>query len=210
MKSIYDIEMNSCDGEPGFLQQFKGKVTLLINTTTECGNAPQFKPLQEIKEKYADRGFDIIAIPTNDYCGPNITYGKWADGITCGADSRDYAVEEYGVNYKFSEMVSSNPGPGSPNAEEKTFGEPHELYKEIQSQMIKLNENDPSLMNTGVLMFGNFEKYLIDRDGHVVRHFVNGSLINFSVENGTKDTPVPASSYDEEYAKITACIESIL
>lgn len=210
MKSIYDIELNSCDGDAGFLQQYKGKVTLLVNTTTHCGNAPQFKPLEDLKAKYADKGFDIIAIPTNDYCGPTITYGKWADGITCGADSRDFAIEEYGVSYKFSEMVSSNPGPGSPNSEDKTFGDPHELYKEIQSQMIDLNKNNLDSKNTGIFMFGNFEKYLIDRDGYVVQHFVNGTLIDFTSENGSKNAVVSAGTFEEEWDNISKAIEEIL
>jgi len=46
MKSIYDIELDSADGESGFLNQFKGKATLLVNTTVGCGNANQMEVLQ--------------------------------------------------------------------------------------------------------------------------------------------------------------------
>ena len=210
MKSIYDIKLNSCDGEADFLGQYKGKVTLVVNTTTDCGNAPQFAPLQKLRDKYFDQGFDIVAIPTNDYCGPTITYGKWADGIKAGSDSRDFATEEYNVSYKFSEMVSSNPGPGSPNAEEKTFGEPHELYKEIQSQMQLINSNNPEQGGTGTYMFGNFEKYLVNRDGYVVKHFVNGTLINYSAENGANGSPVQAGTDEEEFNNISRAIEELL
>lgn len=183
MKSIYDIELNSWDGVPGFLQQYKGKITLITNTTVGCGNANQLEPLQRIQELYADEDFAIVAIPTNDYCGTGVTYGEWVDGITCGADSRNYGVKEYGVTFNYSEMVSSIPGVNVINGENKTFGEPHELYKELSRQTHEVNvlsENDErpqykspylNVVGSGVEMFGNFEKYLVDRDGYVIKHF---------------------------------------
>lgn len=183
MKSIYDIELNSWDGVPGFLQQYKGKVTIIANTTVGCGNANQLEPLQKIHELYQDQDFAIVAIPTNDYCGTGVTYGEWKDGITCGADSRNYGVKEYGVTFSYSEMVSSVPGDNVINGEDKVFGEPHELYKELSAQAFelgKLSINDEKkeylspylgLINTGIKMFGNFEKYLVDRDGYLIKHF---------------------------------------
>jgi glutathione peroxidase-family protein len=183
MKSIYDIELNSWDGLPGFLKQYKGKVTLITNTTVGCGNANQLEPLQKIHELYSDKDFAVVAIPTNDYCGTGVTYGEWVDGITCGADSRNYGVKEYGATFNYSEMVYSNPGEGVINGESKVFGEPHELYKELSKQAHEvnlLNENvdmpqyiSPylNLKYTGVQMFGNFEKYLVDREGFLIKHF---------------------------------------
>ena len=52
MKSIYDISINSAEGEPNFLQQYKGKVTMVVNTTVGCGNANQLPILQKLQEKY--------------------------------------------------------------------------------------------------------------------------------------------------------------
>lgn len=194
MRSIYDIELNSWDGVPGFLQQYKGKITLITNTTVGCGNANQLEPLQKIQELYQDQDFAIVAIPTNDYCGTGVTYGEWVDGITCGADSRNYGVKEYGVTFNYAEMVSSIPGEGVVNGENKVFGEPHELYKELSRQIQYINDNlshdeerpvykSPYLnvKGSGVKMFGNFEKYLVDRDGFVIKHFPC-SVLNCSSE----------------------------
>jgi glutathione peroxidase-family protein len=193
MKSIYDIPLNSWDGTPNFLEQYKGKVTLIINTTVGCGNANQLEPLQRIQETYAGDDFAIVAIPTNDYCGTGVTYGEWVNGITCGADSRNYGVKEYGVTFNYAEMVSSNPGKGTVNSEDKVYGEPHELYKELSRQTQKVNEINRgkerptyispylNLAETGVEMFGNFEKYLVDRDGLVIRHFTC-SILNCAPE----------------------------
>lgn len=193
MKSIYDIELNSWDGVPGFLKQYKGKVTLITNTTVGCGNANQLEPLQRIHELYQDQDFAVVAIPTNDYCGTGVTYGEWKDGITCGADSRNYGVKEYGATFQYAEMVSSVPGSNVINGEEKTFGEPHDLYKELSRQAHEVNvitENDErpeykspylNLKGTGVQMFGNFEKYLVDRDGFLIKHFTC-SILNCGSE----------------------------
>ncbi|NBO50081.1 MAG: hypothetical protein EBU80_10235, partial [Chitinophagia bacterium] len=102
LKSIYDIDLNSAEGTPGFLNQYKGKVTLIANTTVGCGNANQMEVLQMLQDKYGDKGFQVIAIPTNDYCGPGITKGKWSEGITCGADSQAYGKDVYGTTFGFS------------------------------------------------------------------------------------------------------------
>lgn len=193
MRSVYDIELNSHDGVPGFLQQYKGKVTLITNTTVGCGNANQLGPLQKIHTMYEDQDFAIVAIPTNDYCGTGVTYGEWVDGITCGTDSYNYGTKEYGVTFNYSEMVSSNPGANVVNGENKVFGEPHELYKELSAQTLEVNKLTDgqdqkqyispylNLKGTGVQMFGNFEKYLVDRDGYVIRHFTC-SILNSAPE----------------------------
>jgi len=76
MKSIYDIQLDSAEGTPNFLEQFKGKVVLLINTTVGCGNAGQMESIEWIQEDLAGDDFTVVAIPTNDFCGPSITRSR--------------------------------------------------------------------------------------------------------------------------------------
>ena len=204
MKSIYEIPLNSAEGQPGFLEQYKGKATLIVNTTVGCGNANQLGPLQRLQELYAGPDFQVVAIPTNDYCGPGITYGDWVDGISCGMDSKNYGLKEYNVTFNYSEMISSIPAPdiSFPSGEVKVYGEPHELYKEIQRQVREINEikrdleakgeqfrtyNSPSLNReySGEWMNGNFEKYLVDKDGFVIKHF-HCDVLNSDVEASLK------------------------
>ncbi len=233
MKSIYDIPLNSWDGAPNFLEQYKGKVTLIVNTTVGCGNANQLEPLQRIQETYAGDDFAIVAIPTNDYCGTGVTYGEWADGITCGADSRNYGVKEYGVTFNYSEMVNSKPGQGTINSENKVYGEPHDLYKELSAQTEKVNELNRgkerptylspylNLAETGVEMFGNFEKYLVDKDGFVIRHFTcsilnSGSEKTLTAEKAEAGIPVRRNPeltdeiVEEEYRVVCEAIEDAI
>ena len=80
--SIYDVKIKSWDGsDKDFLNKYKGKVTLFINVTGDCGNAPQYGIIESIYRKYKDKGFEVVAIPTNEYCGSGITYGEFECGI---------------------------------------------------------------------------------------------------------------------------------
>lgn len=170
-KSIYTIPVKSWDGKENFLEQFAGKVSLIINTTADCGNAPQFGIIEKLYQTYKDEGFEVIAIPTNQYCGKNVTYGEWEDGIKSAEDSKVFAEEQYQTTYQFSEMLVSKPGEGAPKG--LMDGEvPHELFEELVGQ------------TQGNLMFGNFEKFLIDRNGLVIRRYPNGSLLDYAVNDG--------------------------
>jgi glutathione peroxidase-family protein len=170
----------------------------LSSPTEACVNPRKASSVlaQWLQEKYQDQGFEIIAVPTNDYCGPGVTKGKWAKGITCGLDSQNYGQEVYKTTFKFSQMVTSNPnevanelsehkGNTKVNGLGQPVGESHELYKEISSQMLKLSEIKDTFKDDmpeggfispwlnkgfydGAKMGGNFEKYLIDKDGYKV------------------------------------------
>ena len=107
MKSLYDLELNAADGTPDFLKKYKGKVTMLVNTTVGCGNANQMEVLEWLHQKYKDRGFEIVALPTNDYCGPGVTKGAWSQGLVEGKDSQDYGCDVYGTTFGFSEKVKA-------------------------------------------------------------------------------------------------------
>lgn len=65
--SLYDFTMNDIDGKPVNLGQFKGKVLLVVNTASFCGNTPQYSDLQSMYEQYNEKGFEILAFPANNF-----------------------------------------------------------------------------------------------------------------------------------------------
>lgn len=248
MKSIYDIPLNSAEDTPNFLDQFKGKATLLVNTTVGCGNANQMEILQRLQDTYGGDDFQVIAIPTNDYCGPGVTKGKWSQGITCGLDSQEYGKEIYGTTFQFSEMVSSNPnksanelsehkGNDSVNGLGQPRKETHELYSEIRDQMyayaakqkeLKIPDRGGYLsswlnqpIGNGAEQGGNFEKYLIDKDGYVANWF-QCTVLNYDIEKTLKEDLIakgtPASMgegrtpeiFEEEYGVVCKEIEALI
>lgn len=65
--SLYDFTMDDIDGKPVNLSQYKGKVLLLVNTASFCGNTPQYSDLQAMYEQYSEKGFEILAFPANNF-----------------------------------------------------------------------------------------------------------------------------------------------
>lgn len=207
--SIYDIKIKSWDGsKEDVLSDYKGKVTLIINTTADCGNAPQFGIIEEIYRKYKDQGFEVLAVPTNDYCGTGITYGDYACGIKNAAESKEYAEETYDVTYNFTELVTSYPcdpvsdelnaalyaGRTEPFPRQLEEGEtPHPLYQTLCE-------------TTHTKMGGNFEKFLINKDGQIMRRYPNGTLMEYS----HMSDPDFCDTAENEYALLCKDIEEVL
>lgn len=187
MSNIYDISLKGVNGQQNFLENFKGKVTLFVNVTGHCGNAPQFEIIERIYNKYKDKGFEVLAIPTNDYCGPKVTYGIYENGITDGKMAEEYARSQWNVSYPFSELVVSRENRG--DEPEKV---PHDLYKALNPY----GEESP--------INGNFEKFLVSKNGKVILRMINGSLLDYAYKDGLCDSP------EVEYDKLCATIEEAL
>jgi glutathione peroxidase len=199
--SIYDIPLKSWDNKEDFLSKYKGKVTLIVNVTANCGNAPQLKPLEEIYQKYKNQGFEVVAIPTNDFCGPGITYGEWENGITCADDARNYAIDTYQVTYDFSEMIVSLV---------------HDYWREKRNNHKPTHPLYLELAKDKMAMGGNFEKFLVDREGNVVKRFHNSTLLDYyhdNIEKGvyvrTANDAEPLTS-EQAYELICSEIEKLL
>ena len=64
---IYNFTMEDIDNKPRSLMDFKGKVIMIVNTASFCGNTPQYAELQSLYERYRDQGFTILAFPANDF-----------------------------------------------------------------------------------------------------------------------------------------------
>ncbi|OAI47161.1 glutathione peroxidase [Nitrospira sp. SCGC AG-212-E16] len=67
MPMVYDFTLNDIDGKPVSLSQFRGKVLLLVNTASFCGNTPQYTDLEQMYEQYREKGFEILAFPANNF-----------------------------------------------------------------------------------------------------------------------------------------------
>lgn len=68
-RTLHAFTVEGIDGKPRDLAQWKGKVVLVVNTASECGFTKQYEGLQKLQEKYAARGFDVLAFPCNDFGG---------------------------------------------------------------------------------------------------------------------------------------------
>ena len=69
MTNLYDFTVSNQADQPVSLQDYKGKVVLIVNTATGCGLTPQYQGLQELYDKYKDQGFEILDFPCNQFMG---------------------------------------------------------------------------------------------------------------------------------------------
>lgn len=89
-KTIYDFKVNDIDGKAVSLEKYKGKVLLVVNVASKCGNTPQYKGLQTMYSKYREKGFVILGFPANDFRGQE----PGSD-----AEIKEFCTAEYGVTF---------------------------------------------------------------------------------------------------------------
>ena len=66
-ESIYTIPLKKINGDEVNLEEYKGKVLLIVNTASKCGFTPQFEGLEDVYKKYSDKGLVILGFPSNQF-----------------------------------------------------------------------------------------------------------------------------------------------
>jgi len=139
--SIYDFKLKTLDGQDLSLSKFKGKKMLIVNVASECGYTPQYKNLQALSEKYADKVV-VIGFPANNFGGQE-------PGTS--SEIKTFCTKNYGVTFQMMEKISVKGADMAP------------LYKWLSTK----EENGTCSDAPG----WNFCKYLIDENGNVVKFF---------------------------------------
>ena len=67
--STQDFTFTSIEGEPLALSDYAGKAVLVVNTASQCGFTPQYADLQDLWDRYRDRGLVVLGVPSNDFGG---------------------------------------------------------------------------------------------------------------------------------------------
>jgi glutathione peroxidase len=89
--------MKRLQGAEESLGNWKGKVLLVVNTASKCGYTPQYKGLQELQSKYAERGFAVLGFPANDFGGQEPGSAK---------EISDFCISMYSVNFPMFDKVA--------------------------------------------------------------------------------------------------------
>jgi len=139
--SIYEYKVNDALGEEISLSDYEGKVLLIVNTATGCGFTPQYKGLQDLYDKYADLGLEILDFPCNQF-------GHQAPGSE--EEIVDFCQLHYGVTFKQFAKVEVN---GTNEIPLYTY----------------LKEQKGGVMGKKIKC--NFTKFLVDRKGNVIGRF---------------------------------------
>ena len=134
--SLYDLTVKTIDLKPQPLSAYRGKVALVVNTASECGNTPQYAGLERLYEEYKGKGLVVLGFPSNDFGGQE-------PGTE--AQIKTFCTTQYKVTFPMFQKV-------------KVVGDGQaEVYR-----FLTANHTPPTW---------NFAKYLVGKDGQVLRAF---------------------------------------
>ena len=144
-QSVFDFSARLLDGAEIALDRFHGRVILMVNTASQCGFTPQYAGLESLYLTYKDRGFEVLAFPSNQF-------GNQEPGTA--EQIGTFCSRNYGVSFPVFAKIDVN-GPGA-----------HPLYKFLKQQK-------PGIL--GVLGLSriqwNFTKFLAGRNGKIVARY---------------------------------------
>jgi glutathione peroxidase len=137
-----NFKATTIEGETVDLEDYEGNVVLVVNTASQCGLTPQYAGLQELYDKYKDKGFVVLGFPCNQF-------GSQEPGSE--AEIKQFCTTKYNVTFPMFSKIDVNGDQAAP------------LYKFLTSQ-------DAKPAGKGEISW-NFEKFLIDREGNLVNRF---------------------------------------
>lgn len=140
-KSIYDYTVKTIDGNEYAMSQLKGKKVMIVNVASKCGYTKQYIELQKIYKTYGGENFEIIGFPSNDFLSQEPGSNK---------EIKEFCTLNYGVTFPMMEKISVKSGKKQAP-----------IYQWLTKK--KLNEFSDSKVKW------NFQKYLIDENGKLVR-----------------------------------------
>ena len=160
MKTIYDFTAKSNKGEEVDFAQFEGQVLLIVNTASKCGFTPQYKGLEELYKKYNEQGLTVIGFPCNQF-------GHQEPGDS--GEIASFCEMNYGVTFPIMEKIEVNGEQASP------------VFKYLKSRTGGF---------LGSRIKWNFTKFLISKDGQVIKRFSpvkNPKSLEKSIEKMLKE-----------------------
>jgi glutathione peroxidase len=159
--SIYDIPVRRITGADASLREFKGQVVLIVNVASKCGLTPQYEGLEKLYEQYRGQGLVIAAFPANDFAG-----------------------QEPGTNDEIQAFCKTSFGVEFPLFERITVvgAQKHPLYRALIEARPQAESSAEVPFRDKLKGYGmtpnpepevlwNFEKFLVSRQGEVVKRF---------------------------------------
>jgi glutathione peroxidase len=142
MATVYQFEANDYRGKKQALEQYHGKVLLIVNTASACGFTPQYQGLQQLQENYETQGFSVLAFPCNQF-----------------------KQQEQGSNEEVKQFCDLNFNITFPlfSKIEVNGDNTHPLYQYLKQQA-------PGLLGSQGIKW-NFTKFLVGKNGEVLKRY---------------------------------------
>ncbi len=164
MSTIYDFKVKDRKGNEVSLEDYRGKVLLIVNTATGCGFTPHYDPLEEMYKEMKDKGFEILDFPCNQFA--NQAPGS-ADEI------HDFCTLKFGTEFPQFAKIDVNGENAEPLFAYLATEKPFEGFgKGIKNAVLnKFTEANNKKFGDKAYIKWNFTKFLVDRQGNVVKRF---------------------------------------
>src|SRR5687767_4476954 len=101
--SLYDLKTETLQGKPADLGAYRGKVTLVVNTASECGYTPQYEGLEALHRELSPKGFSVLGFPSNDFGGQEPGSAQ---------QIAEFCRKNYGVTFPMFAKLSTRAGAG--------------------------------------------------------------------------------------------------
>ncbi len=161
--SIYDYTVKARKGATLNLADLKGKVLLIVNTATGCGFTPQYEALEKLYEKYHDQGFEVLDFPCNQF-------GHQAPGDE--SEIHEFCTAKYQTRFDQLAKIEVNGENEEPLYTFLKQARPDEKVEGIKNKaaMAMIAKISDTCKKPGDIKW-NFTKFLVDRQGNVVKRF---------------------------------------
>ena len=153
---IYDFKVNKMNGQEVSMDDYKGKVLLVVNTASKCGLTPQFEGLEKLYKEYKEQGLEILGFPCNQFAKQEKGSNK---------EIHEFCQLNYGVSFTMFEKIDVNGKNANP------------LYTYLKNEAKGLLSRE---------IKWNFTKFLIDSNGNVIKRYaptVEPLKIKADIEN---------------------------
>ena len=165
--NIYQFTVLDGDGDQVNLADYSGKVLLVVNTATQCGFTPQYEELQKLYDLYRDQGFEILDFPCNQF-------GQQAPGTN--EEIHEFCTGNYNITFPQMAKIDVN---GADEEQSPLYAwliakapfAGFDTTNPIGARLDQMFRSQDSLFDRTPDIKWNFTKFLIDRDGNVVRRF---------------------------------------
>ena len=158
---FYDYSVKTAKNEDLSMKTFEGKVVLVVNTATGCGFTPQYKDIEELYEKYHDKGLEVLDVPCNQFRNQ-----------APGTDEEIHEFCTLHYNTQFPQMKKSDVN-GENELPLYTFLKSQKGFEgfgkgamalAMKAVTLGIDKKDPAIR-------WNFTKFVVDRSGEVVARF---------------------------------------
>ena len=165
--NIYQFSVLGAAGDTVSLADYQGKVLLVVNTATHCGFTPQYEELQRLYDLYRDQGFEILDFPCNQF-------GQQAPGTN--EEIHEFCTGTYNITFPQMAKIDVN---GADEQQSPLYAwliakapfAGFDTTTPVGARLDQMFRSQDSLFDRTPDIKWNFTKFLIDRDGNVVRRF---------------------------------------